>query len=195
MGGPNGVIETAIAASPSFMKPVVIGFSGKIGSGKTAISSGLARSMGCPRVSFGEYVRGVARQRGLVESREILQSVGESLLTNDAEGFCRAVLAQANWERGLSLIIDGVRHRQVVDVLHRLVAPMRFVLVFIVADDQLRGSRLTARGGGASMSAEQIEAHSTEREVAWDLQALADIEVDASLPIEDLILKIRKVVE
>jgi dephospho-CoA kinase len=177
------------------MKPVVIGFSGKIGSGKTTISSGLARSMGCHRVSFGEYVRGVVCQRGLLESREVLQSVGESLLMKDAEGFCRAVLAQANWECGHSVVIDGVRHRQVVDVLRRLVAPMRFVLVFVVADDQLRDSRLTARGGGASMSIEQIESHSTEREVTGELQALADIQVDASLPIEEIILKIRKVVE
>lgn len=176
------------------MKPVVIGFSGKIGSGKTAISSELARSMGCHRVSFGEYVRSVARQRGLLESREVLQSVGEALLTSDAEGFCRAVLAQSNWERGLSLVIDGVRHQQVVDVLRRLVAPMRFVLVFVVADDQLRDSRLSTRSVGASISME-IESHSTEREVAGQLQAVADIEVDGALSVEEIILKIRKVAE
>ena len=177
------------------MKLVAVGLSGKIGSGKSTLALELANTLRCPRVGFGDYVRIVARKLGLSESRETLQGVGESLLAADPEGFCRAVIGQANWDPSQSLIVDGIRHKQVVDIIRQLVAPTRFVLMFVSADDRLRESRLIARDEEDSMTMQQIESHSTEREVASELRLLADIEVDASLPIEGIIVQIRNVVE
>jgi dephospho-CoA kinase len=54
------------------MNPAVVGFSGRIASGKSAISKALAADIGCRRVSFGDYVRKVAAERGLAPTREAL---------------------------------------------------------------------------------------------------------------------------
>ena len=47
------------------MNSLVIGFSGKKGSGKTELSNALSKSLGWKHVGFGDYVRDVCRQRGL----------------------------------------------------------------------------------------------------------------------------------
>lgn len=82
------------------MSDCVVGFAGKMGSGKTTISSLTAQTLGWARVGFGDYVRSVARQRGLDASRGTLQALGESLLADGSEGFCRDVLAQTDWRLG-----------------------------------------------------------------------------------------------
>lgn len=173
------------------MKPIVLGFAGKIASGKTTLSSQSAQTLGWPRVSFGEYVRAETQKRGLAESRESLQYVGESLLAADPEGFCRAVLAQANWKPDQPLVVDGIRHRQVVGVISRLVAPMRFALVFVNIDDSIRESRIRERDQGKSRMNWEIDVHSTEREAHSDLEGIADLVVDGSLPVEEVLTQIR----
>lgn len=183
-----------LALEELFMKPAVIGFSGKIGSGKTTVSSSLAKMLNWSRMSFGDYVRATARQRGLAESREVLQRLGESLLATDAEGFCRAALAQADWKSGQPLIIDGVRHTLVVEILRRLVKPMRFMLVHIAVDETLRESRLLALGETNQSSLRQIEKHSTEKDVSLSLQYMADLTVHSSLPVEETLLRICRVI-
>ena len=46
-------------------QPLVLAFAGRIASGKSTFSMGLAQVLGWPRVSFGDYVRQVARHSGL----------------------------------------------------------------------------------------------------------------------------------
>lgn len=159
----------------------VIGFAGKMGSGKTTVSSMTAQSLGWARVAFGDYVRSVARQRGLDDSRETLQALGESLLEKDREGFSRAVLAQTDWRPGHSLVVDGIRHVQIADALRRLVEPARFLLVLISTDDELRQSRLHQRDDGGRESLEQAEMHSTEIQVQSLLPRIADLILDGNL--------------
>jgi dephospho-CoA kinase len=161
------------------VKPVVIGFSGRIASGKSAISKALAADMGCRRVSFGDYVRKVAAERGLAPSREVLQSLGEELEAADVNRFCRAVIDLAEWQSGSSLVIDGIRHVQVLESLRRLVEPTPLILVFVEADDSLRISRLAERGEGEDGRLGSVESHSTEQDVIEGLPQLADIRLSA----------------
>jgi dephospho-CoA kinase len=161
------------------MKPAVIGFSGRIASGKSAISKALAADIGCQRVSFGDYVRKVAAERGLGSTREVLQSLGEELETADVSRFCRAVIDLAEWQSGSSLVIDGIRHVHVLESLRSLVEPTPLILVFVEADDSLRTSRLAERGEGEDVRLGSVESHSTERDVLEGLPQLADIRLSA----------------
>ena len=77
------------------MDHVALGFSGKIGSGKTTISEYVANLLSWPKVSFGDYVREIARQQKTDLSRSALQTIGASLVEQDCEGFCRSVLAKS----------------------------------------------------------------------------------------------------
>src|SRR3569833_1687057 len=88
----------------------VIGISGKIGSGKTTLAEFTAQRFQVPYVSFGNYVRHVAKERGIVENRENLQNLGQDLINEDIDQFCRKVLYFDGWDGKSSLILDGIRH-------------------------------------------------------------------------------------
>lgn len=165
------------------MKSTVVAFAGGIASGKSTLSQAVAQSIGCPRVSFGGYVRTEAQRRGVSEDRTTLQRIGEELVTDDAEGLCRAVLAQAAWRPGSALVVDGVRHVNVAEMLRRLVAPSEFRLVHVSASEQARSTRLASRGGNYK-ELRKLDTHSTEREVADRLRELADFRVDGESPLE-----------
>ena len=169
------------------MSAIAIGFAGKIGSGKTTLSGKVSETLAWPYVSFGNYVRNVARQRGLAESREVLQEIGAALVSSDPEMFCREVLSQANWQPGSPLVIDGVRHKEVVEALRRLVAPSSLRIVYIELADEVRESRLPEEGINDATQLQRIETHSTEVQVKTVLPESADLIVDGGKELDHLV--------
>jgi dephospho-CoA kinase len=168
------------------MANTVLAFSGGIRSGKSTVSTGVAKALGCPRVSFGNYVRTITQLRGLEDCRENWQAVGESLVEEDVNQFCGAVLTQAPWEPGGPLVIDGVRHVEVAQALKSLVSPSGLRLIYIDADDKSRERRLREScPGGKPLT--DLERHSTEVQVKTQLRRLADLVVDGTRPPEELI--------
>jgi len=154
---------------------MVIAFSGQIKSGKTTIAQAVATAIGCPRVSFGDEVRRVVASRGLSDSRENLQAVGEELVANQLDDFCRAVLGQAG--RGTpaeSVVVDGLRHVEALDCLGRLLSPVPVNLVYIDTLDQLRSARYAETSTGESPLT-SFENHSTEHQVGRTLRDRADL--------------------
>lgn len=172
------------------MKPIVLGFAGSIASGKSTLSIAVASALGWQRVSFGDYVRTVAQNQGLGDSREVLQAVGASLINQGREQFCKAVLAQINWEPGQPLIVDGIRHAEIVPIMRQIVDPWDFRLIFVVVDESIREARLLERGLSDRQQWQQLEAHSTEAQVQAVLPEMADFAVDSTRKIEDLVLEI-----
>jgi adenylate kinase family enzyme len=169
------------------MTPLVLAFSGRIGSGKSTLSSAVALRLAWPYASFGDYIRFAARARGLDQtSRKILQDLGAQLIEDGWESFCRSVLAQADWEPGQPLVIDGVRHAEAVDMLRQLVAPEHVVIVFVAVSDEVRAQHLRARGGN-DRPLSHLESHSTEAQVQTALPYLADLRVDGAQPLETLV--------
>ena len=78
------------------MKPVVLAFAGGIASGKSTLSSGVSRALGWPRVSFGDYVRRVARERMVFRlfcARLRREAEGTGLPRRAQEGRGRALRA------------------------------------------------------------------------------------------------------
>jgi len=172
---------------PVRLKPAVICFSSAIGGGKSTLGASISEFLGWPHTSFGDYVREIARDRGLGDSRETLQQIGEELVSTSLEPFTHAVLSRVAWPEGC--IIDGLRHLQVLDMIKRIVAPLPVFLVFIDIEEKLRRQRLLARG----MTEEEIDAadrHSTEIQVRTVLRDKADLRVDGKKDIEQLINEI-----
>jgi transcriptional regulator with XRE-family HTH domain/dephospho-CoA kinase len=169
------------------LEPLVLGFAGKIGSGKSTISAEVARALGWPRASFGDYLRTVAKSNGFGESREVLQELGASLVEKGAEEFCRAVLAHYQWNAGEPLVVDGIRHTEVVEALRRLVAPLELRLIFLDVDDTTRRDRLRQIDEDTPTKRQLVEAHRTEEQVNERLPALADLRLPGNQPVAQLV--------
>lgn len=172
------------------LEPLVVGFAGRIGSGKSAISSEVAKTLGWPRASFGDYVRTIARNAGLEESREVLQEIGATLIERGIDDFCRAVLAQSGWNAGEPLVIDGIRHAEVVAALRRLVAPLEMRVVYLDVKDEKRLDNLRKREDSLPEKLDLVEAHATEEQVKNVLPELADLRLPGDRPIEELVTTI-----
>ena len=183
------VLQRSLAQLPLLdpVKPLVVAFAGRMGSGKSTLSMGIAKALRWPWVSFGDYIRHVARSRGLDCSRETLQYVGSTLIDQGWEGFCRAVLMQVNWEPGQPLVIDGIRHAEAVAALRQLVTPSKLVLVFITVNDPVREARLRQRGVIDREQLRRAEEHPIEVQVGTVLPEMADLTVDGARPVEDLL--------
>jgi dephospho-CoA kinase len=173
------------------MKNTVLAFSGGIATGKSTLSQAVAMSLGCPRVSFGSYMRAEATRRGLPDDRKTLQDIGKELVARDPEGLCRGVLAQAGWIPGGALVVDGVRHVEIAGLLRRLVSPSEFRLVHVSASDSARLKRLAFRGENAG-DLQVLDAHSTERDVRDRLRELSDLRVDGERPLEVVIEEVSR---
>lgn len=163
---------------------IAIAVAGRIGSGKTTVTKSVALSLGWPRASFGDYVRAVAKERGLPQTRTQLQELGTSLLRSDPPQFCAAVLHHSGWRLGENLIIDGLRHAETIPIIRGLVAPAPLKIVLISVPEETRLKRLAARGDGDKDSVASVEAHSSEQQVASALGDFADFIVNGDHSVE-----------
>ena len=172
-----------------FMKPIVVGLAGPIGSGKTTIGARLADSLGVPFGSFGRIIRTIARNKGIPESRENLQRLGQQLVENDPERLCRDVLKDMGWQPGMSVVIEGIRHLTIVDALRQLTRPVPFRLVYI--DIDLRTE--LARTSLSSNAMQQYQLDATEIQLP-NLRDISDIRVSGTSPIDETVAQIRNAI-
>ena len=165
----------------------MLGFAGKIGSGKSTLSGEVAKALGWPRASFGDYLRTVAKSNGFEESREVLQELGASFIAKGADEFCRAVLTHYQWSSGEPLVVDGIRHAAIVEALRRLVAPLELRIVFLEVGDDKRLERLQRIDKTMTQHIELVESHSTEEQVKEGLSDLADLHLSGERPVTELV--------
>jgi dephospho-CoA kinase len=169
------------------MQPIVVGLAGPIASGKTTIGRKLADSLGIPFGSFGRVIRMIAQSKGISESRENLQRLGQQLVERDPVQLCREVLNDVGWQPGMPVVIDGFRHLSIVDALRKLVRPVAFRLVYV--DIDLRTE--LARTSLSDAAIRQYRADPTEIQVP-DLKNLADFCVSGTSPVNQVVGEIRK---
>ena len=158
-------------------QPSAVAFAGRMGTGKCSVSIALATNMGWKRASFGDFVRLIAAKRGLEPSRQVLQMIGAELESQDAVAFCKDVLESAGWHSGESIVVDGIRHVRVFEILRDLLSPVPVILVCLEAEEDLRKARLLERDGMEAGSCASAEAHSTEQDVISRLPDLADLRI------------------
>ncbi|WP_438023418.1 AAA family ATPase [Sorangium sp. So ce233] len=165
----------------------VIGVVGGIAAGKSTFCAALADALDAEVTGFGAFVREHAAERGLDStSREVLQPLGERLKEElGADEFARRVLGRARLQA--RVVVDGIRHVDIVDALKEAAAPRPFALVFLDADDETCQQRASTRPEGAARL-QELAAHSTEQQVHdGSLRERADLVLDARLPVGDLV--------
>jgi adenylate kinase family enzyme len=154
---------------------VVVGLSGYRGSGKSWVANELVSRYGFTSVSFGDAVRAEAVKRGIDQEVETLQALGTDLIKEwGVDDFCRHVLNQAPYDR--NLVLDGIRHIDVLEALRELAAPRRFVSVFIEIGESERRRRLRQRDQDDGVTR---DSHVVESEVGR-LRELADFVTDGA---------------
>lgn len=168
--------------------PVVVCFSGGIGSGKSSLAAAVAARSALPIASFGAFVRSTAEARGIRAERENLQALGEALIAELGwENFCHSVLSSSGWTSG-SLLVDGIRHVAAFDEISRVVAPIETKLVFVEAAEDLRQARLDATRPEERTALSRAETHSTERDIVrGDLRSRANLVLDGTRALEELV--------
>lgn len=174
------------------LKPAVICFSSPMGAGKSTLAISLANSLGWLHTSFGDYVRSVADQRGAGQSREVLQQIGEELISTSLESFTRAVVSRVPWQQGC--VVDGVRHMEVLAAIKQIVIPLPVFLVFIDIPEAVRKQRLRDRG----MTDQEIDSadhHEIEAQVRTVISEQADLHVDGLWEIQSTVNQIRQFLE
>ncbi len=165
--------------------PTAIGVAGRVGSGKSSLSTLLGEQSGWPIVRFGDFLRGVAEQRGLPPDRQTLQQLGTEYIGRGWGTFCTEVLKAAGWRPGVSVIVDGIRHPEAVQALNELFLPARLFLVFLAAEDDVVQARLRIRDGKET-DLRKIERHPSDDRVADRLEGVTDVVLEATPPLPSL---------
>jgi len=168
----------------------VLSFAAPIEAGKTTVSTRVATRLSAPRVSFGGYLRKLAQQRGLEVTREILQDLGNQLVSDNVRAFCEEVLKEQPWQEGRPLIIDGVRHVEVLDTLRDMVAPAEEYLIYIQVDRTTQWKRLAQDELRHEKPLEELEQHPTEVQVRSKLPDRAALVLDVTQAPEELTQKV-----
>jgi len=166
---------------------VILGFAGRIASGKSTIARSISKILGWPYSSFGDCVRAIAEERGISLDRKSLQTLGQSLVNQDCLSFCRRVLEGSGNTNNQSIVVDGIRHVKVVDILKQLVTPNKLIIIFIDTPENIILNRLGEKEIYNIEDLETIEEHSTEAEVKTTLKTIADLIVDGRKQAKDIV--------
>lgn len=176
---------------------IVIGFVGKICSGKGVAAAYLQKKYRADSAMFSTSMRDILDRLYLPQSRENLQKI--SLLLRDNFGsdiFSKTMVSDIAKGKKQFVVIDGFR--RVEDVLSFRSLPS-FTLIHMTAPEKVRYERLRARKqnpGDAKVTWEQFRIQDnaeTEKTIAKAAKQ-ADIHIDNSLSLKDLYKKLDEVV-
>jgi len=161
-------------------------FAGQIGSGKSSVSIALAAALGWRRTGFGDYLRSeVIRGGGDPNDRKALQDLGQQRVDADAAAFCRDVLAAVGFVPGNDLVVDGIRHVEIFDILAEVGKPSDARLIYLGAPEITRKLRIQSRTDAKDFS--RASSHRVEFELQDALPFRADAVIDAEQPMEHVV--------
>ena len=138
----------------------------------------LSNSHSLSLISFGDYVRQVATERHLQQTREVLQLLGSDLLASrGAAMFLQDVISFSKPTSTIH-IIDGIRHGSVIDALRNIYSTS--FVIFLNLNDNQRYLRYVSRANPSDpiLSFPEFNAlssHSIER----DIPGIAEIANEA----------------
>jgi dCMP deaminase len=120
---------------------MIIGLTGKNGSGKTAVSQYL-QSRSFEYYSLSDAIRDEIRKRGREITRDVLIEVGNEMRENGGPGIlAERILSVLDTDR--NYVIDSIRNPHEVEVLRRR---PDFTLLALEADEAIRFERSRIRG-------------------------------------------------
>jgi thymidylate kinase len=171
---------------------LTIALAGGAGSGKSTVAAEIAARLGGRVAAFGDYVRHLAASAGESPDRTSLQRVGQSSVEAGPADFVRDFLSWAAPTSELPLVIDGVRHAAVDEVLRAWASAQNRTYILIILDTDIR-TRAARRSGGEEEALRRIDGHPVEREAWATLPELAEIVVDGSGSAAEVIKRIAAV--
>ena len=158
-------------------RKLVVALAGAAGSGKSTVGRMLADRLHGELASFGDFVRHLASELGESHDRETLQRIGQSRIDDDAQRFINQFLSWAAPADDSPMVIDGVRHVAVDQILREwcIAQKQNYFLILINASE---GERARRRHGGNEQEVQRIDKHRVERETADALPQVADFVID-----------------
>lgn len=163
---------------------LVITLSGGIGSRRSDLAEKLQSRLGWPRVKFSDLIRLRIREAGEdAENRLLQQQYGQRLVQYQLEDFVGGTLAMApGWAQQGNLIVDGLRHVEVLLTLRRLVAEARSRVFYVhVRADPLEREAGARERGIQEQDMFRYDHALSEAQMNRILPAYADLEVDGTL--------------
>ena len=158
-------------------KSHILAIAGSMGSGKTTAANLVASAIGWRRLSFCGYVIWLAQKKGILNpSRRALQDVGQEAVETDVREFVRGFLESNSFVTGEDVILDGLRHEQVLKEVRHQTEATWVGLVFLSASSKVRRGRLDSR---ESDEFHHAECHPVEAQFE-KLRRLSDLEIDTS---------------
>jgi dephospho-CoA kinase len=169
---------------------------GKICSGKSTIGQMLSENLVIPKSSFGGYLIHYSNMRDLPTDRQSLQNLGEKLIESNALWFLNETI---DFGRGQSksLILDGVRHKVILDGLNAI--SEKTIFICVDADLQLRYQRYLTREKKADSNKDyqkflEAESHKVEQETER-LREVCHIVIDSkSANKEDILSRVKELI-
>lgn len=158
----------------------IILISGPIGSGKTWLSHKLAHLLCADRCSFSDYVKWRCANLNLELNRDNLNIVGQNAISKEIDQFVYFMLNCVAIQSSDTLIIDGLRHTQIVDVLKKQCEQVD--IIFINADEKLIQKNLLLRG----MSQYDTKAYLMEENLC-SLKEIANVVVEDNNKLKEII--------
>lgn len=125
------------------MKKIILGFVGKLSSGKGTIAKYLAENHGAQTVMFSQSLRDVLDRFYLPQTRDNMQAVSRGLREALGQDVIARVVAQDAQQAASAIVaVDGVRRPMDIVFLKELPG---FTLVKVEADQKIRYERMTKR--------------------------------------------------
>lgn len=165
---------------------LVITLSGGIGSRRSDLAEKLEGQLAFPRVKFSDFIRQRITDAGEdANNRLLLQQYGQRLVQYQLEEFVRGTLAMApGWEQAGHLIVDGLRHVEVLLTLRRLVQDVGSSLFYVhVKADPLEREAGARDRGIQEQDMFRYDHALSEAQMNRILPAYADLEVDGTLGV------------
>jgi hypothetical protein len=161
---------------------VIIVLSGAIGSRRAELAEKLEERLHWPRVKFSDYIKQRMQADGDdPEDRALLQEYGQRLVQNHLKAFVEGVLAMVpGWEVNGNLIVDGLRHVEVLLTLRELIDGPTVFYVHVKPDPLKREPAARDRGIN-EQDMYRYDRALSEAQMNRILPAYADLEVDGSL--------------
>lgn len=158
-------------------------------SGKSTVGRRIAAELSWPYLSFGAHVRGYASAQGLALEAPLLEELGGRLVDERGyEGLLADLIDEYDGDLA-GVVIDGVRHAEMLQAVKQLFVDV--LSVYVEVQYELRYARWLQRENITRSKAslclfEQLSTGVVERHVP-KLRELATHVVDGSQPIDLLV--------
>jgi dephospho-CoA kinase len=161
---------------------LVVGVAGRIGSGKSEISSYLSKNYGAGHHRFSQILEDILTRLHMPPDREALQRLGAALRSSiSPDVLVNAFKADIEGAAEDIVVVDGIRYLNEVEMLREF---NKSILIYTSVPREIRYERIQKRGerGENHLTLEEfMEAENRETEKHLDeVNAVADIILDNS---------------